>query len=203
MRLNLLLLGVCSMSLAVYLSCASQIEPATQREQHQVPVTSPVPITQLPISPLTTNQHDPQPKEEATPSTSGDTQSNAPFKPQASVGACTFLLELATTAAQHERGLMERAHLSQGHGMLFVYPEESIRHFWMFNTFIPLDIFFIDSESHVVAMHTMLPEPGVGAANLTIYSSIKPAQYALEVNAGMHEECGVSLGTPVKLILEP
>jgi len=214
MRLDLLALGLCGLSLGLSLSCMSQAEPSSQstrgqgRSQLQQSATPlpPTPITTaqqsatpLPPTPITTAQQDPQPMGESTPSTSNSAQPDSPVKPQASVGTCTFLLELATTAAQHERGLMERTHLAKDRGMLFVFPQEAIRHFWMLNTLIPLDIFFINQQRRVVAIHTMVPEPGVGAADLTIYNSDKPAQYALEVNAGMHKECGASVGNLVGL----
>ena len=214
MRLALLVLGLCCLSLVFGLSCMSQAEPSSQSTRGQVrsqlqQSATPLPptptttaqqsATPLPPAPITTVQQDPQPVEESTPSTSDSAQPDSPVEPQASVGTCTFLLELATTAAQHERGLMERTHLAKDHGMLFVWPQEAIRHFWMLNTLIPLDIFFINQQRRVVAIHTMLPEPGVGAADLTIYNSDKPAQFALEVNAGMQKECGASVGDLVEL----
>ena len=198
MRLALLVLGLCCLSLVFGLSCMSQAEPSSQSTRGQVRSQLQQSATPLPPAPITTVQQDPQPVEESTPSTSDSAQPDSPVEPQASVGTCTFLLELATTAAQHERGLMERTHLAKDHGMLFVWPQEAIRHFWMLNTLIPLDIFFINQQRRVVAIHTMLPEPGVGAADLTIYSD-KPAQFALEVNAGMQKECGASVGDLVEL----
>ena len=73
----------------------------------------------------------------------------------------------------------------------------------MLNTLIPLDILFIDGEGMVVDIQTMVPEPGVPASDLTIYQSAGPAQYALEVNAGDAERCGIVVGDPVTLELAP
>ena len=87
--------------------------------------------------------------------------------------------------------------------MIFIYDAESVRRFWMFNTLIPLDILFIDSQGTVVDIQTMVPEPGVPASELTIYESAALAQHALEVNAGAAERCGIVVGTLVTLELTP
>ncbi len=91
-------------------------------------------------------------------------------------------------------GLMDRGALPQDHGMLFIYPLESELRFWMRNTLIPLDILFLGSTLRVVDVQRMTPQPGVPPQDLTIYASQAPARYALEVNAGRAEACGVAPG---------
>lgn len=66
-----------------------------------------------------------------------------------------FEVELATTPAQHQRGLMFREHLPENHGMLFVYnPPRPIK-MWMKNTYIPLDMLFIAPTQEIVHIHEM------------------------------------------------
>ena len=127
------------------------------------------------------------------------------FTPEGTLqaGTCTFMLEVADTGEERARGLMNRPSLPEDRGMLFVWEEESERGFWMLNTLIPLDILFIDGEGMVVDIQTMVPEPGVPASELTIYQSAGPARYALEVNAGDAERCGIVVGDPVTLELAP
>ena len=96
-------------------------------------------------------------------------------------------------------GLMDRGALPQDHGMLFIYPLESELRFWMRNTLIPLDILFLGSTLRVVDVQRMTPQPGVPPQDLTIYASQAPARYALEVNAGRAEACGVAPGAEAVL----
>jgi uncharacterized membrane protein (UPF0127 family) len=78
--------------------------------------------------------------------------------------------------------------------MLFIFEAEEQLRFWMHNTLIPLDILFLDSSLRVVDVQRMVPEPGVAPERLRVYPSSAPARYALEVNAGRAEDCGVGVG---------
>ena len=49
-------------------------------------------------------------------------------------GVHAFSVELATNTAEHERGLMYRKELPEGHGMLFDFQTEQPVQFWMHNT---------------------------------------------------------------------
>jgi hypothetical protein len=62
---------------------------------------------------------------------------------QTAKGPVRVSLEIVADDASRARGLMYRNHLDDGHGMLFVFDDESDRSFWMKNTLIPLDIIFI------------------------------------------------------------
>ncbi len=105
-----------------------------------------------------------------------------------------FVLEIADTPAERALGLMHRESLAEDAGMLFVFSAERTLNFWMKGTLISLDILYIDAEGVVVDIRTMHPQPGVPDSELRSYPSAAPAQYALEINAGLAESHGFTVG---------
>jgi hypothetical protein len=101
------------------------------------------------------------------------------------IGTQTFDLEIARTSEQQALGLMKRDSMPKDHGMIFVFPDERLLEFWMKDTRIPLDIMYVDSTGKVVSVSQMRPY------DLTSISSDVPAQYAIELNAGMVKQVGV------------
>ena len=105
-------------------------------------------------------------------------------------------VEVASTDTARERGLMLREKLGADDGMLFVFPEISDHVFWMKNTFIPLDMIFIekDGEGGAVVGVVANAEPmtttprGVGA----------PSRFVLEVNGGWSAAHGLARGDRVR-----
>ena len=62
-------------------------------------------------------------------------------------------VEIADDAAERAQGLMNRPHLPQGEGMLFVYETPRQASFWMKNTLIPLDLLFFDARGVLRHVH--------------------------------------------------
>jgi uncharacterized membrane protein (UPF0127 family) len=106
-------------------------------------------------------------------------------------------LELAVSAEQQRLGLMERRHLAERAGMLFVYdstqPPDAA--FWMYRTRIPLDIAFLDSAGVIRSIRAMVPCPTTMPEGCPTYAPGTPYRYALEVNAGALERWGATLGS--------
>ncbi|RMF62729.1 MAG: DUF192 domain-containing protein [Calditrichaeota bacterium] len=104
---------------------------------------------------------------------------------------------LKVEVAQDDRtaleGLMYRDRLPENQGMLFVFPGPRVLTFWMRNTFIPLDIAFIDENGVIVDIQHMVP-----LDETRRYVSAAPAQYALEVNVGWFRKHGVQVGQKVQ-----
>ena len=127
----------------------------------------------------------------------GGCKSSAPAPaPKVTIHGGTWRVELATTSEQRYRGLADRTRLDADAGMLFIFPNPDVREFCMRQCLIPLDVAFIDVQGQVVKIHTMPVEPyGLDRA---VYSSEKPAQYALEVRAGALAEAGVKIGDRVE-----
>jgi len=105
-------------------------------------------------------------------------------------------VELAVSAEQKTLGLMERRHLGDDAGMLFVY--DSIQPgdagFWMYRTRIPLDIAFLDSAGVIRAVRSMTPCSTTVAQGCPTYTPDVPYRYALEVNAGFFAQHGIGVG---------
>lgn len=103
-------------------------------------------------------------------------------------GADTVVAEVARTEEERAQGLMHREMLAEDAGMLFIFPENSVRSFWMQNTYIPLDIAFMDPSFRIVDIQQMEP------MTTESHMSRAPAMYALEVNQGWFEAHGVEVG---------
>ncbi len=110
------------------------------------------------------------------------------------VGSQSLKVEVADSAEESARGLMERKSLGADEGMLFVFDGEEVRTFWMKNTYIPLSIGFFDSKKKLVDIQDMVPVKSAVEIPST-YQSTKPAKYALEVNQGWFKKHKVALGS--------
>ena len=101
-----------------------------------------------------------------------------------------YQLELAATPAERQLGLMYRDELGSADGMLFVWPEEDYRSFWMKDTPLSLDILFFSSELYLVSRH----ENTVPFSERQL-SSVKPARYVIELKAGQVQFQGIKAGS--------
>jgi uncharacterized membrane protein (UPF0127 family) len=104
-------------------------------------------------------------------------------------------VEIADEPDEQAKGLMARTALGEDRGMLFVFPSEEERSFWMKDTLIPLSIAYMDAEGRIVDIQDMKALDD----DPPHYVSAKPARYALEVNKGFFDERGVKVGNRVEL----
>lgn len=65
--------------------------------------------------------------------------------------------EVANKSSERTQGLMCRESIPVGTGMLFTYQTDRTNGFWMYNTYVPIDILYIDQAGHVVDKLTMSP----------------------------------------------
>lgn len=108
----------------------------------------------------------------------------------------SFFVEVAETKLQQERGLMFVKSLPFNSGMLFVYQDEAPRAFYMKNTYIPLDIIWMDKGRKVVFI-----KKNAQPSNLNAYETILPpdeAMYVLELNSGSADKIGLSIGDTLR-----
>jgi uncharacterized protein len=115
-----------------------------------------------------------------------------PLTIETAQGPVEFTVEVPTTARQQERGLMYRKSLGPTAGMLFVFGQQKPVYFWMKNTYISLDIIFIDSQGRVVRVaRETQPE------SEHVIPSGAPVQAALEINGGLAAHFGIKPGDKV------
>lgn len=120
---------------------------------------------------------------------------------RAVIGGERFLLWVAQSHGERARGLkgvtetlLEPTEAGERRGMLFVFPDETVKSFWMEDTPIALDIAFIDGNWRVESIRTMRPE------TLTAHASEGPVRYAVEVPAGLLERLDVGAGDRVRIL---
>jgi len=108
-------------------------------------------------------------------------------------GTVSFVVELADDDAERSRGLMFRERLGPNAGMLFDFKREQHVSFWMKNTLIPLDMFFIKSDGRIVRIaKRTVPHSEQGIP------STEPVQAVLETNAGVADRYGIKAGDVVR-----
>lgn len=111
-----------------------------------------------------------------------------------------LLAEIADTPEKHSRGLMFRHKLRDDYGMLFIFADDDIRSFWMKNTYIPLDMIFLNREQQIVDMAVSVPP--CGGDPCPSYTSKFPARYVLEINAGLAKKLNLQIGDKIFLPID-
>lgn len=113
-------------------------------------------------------------------------------------GPVAFQVELADDEAERTQGLMFRKSLAPGSGMLFIYDTPRAVSFWMRNTYIPLDLVFLDQAGVIRHIHRNAvpldetPIPGAAPGDPDPYR-----QMILEIAGGEARRLGLAVGQPM------
>ncbi len=107
-------------------------------------------------------------------------------------GVHVFTVEIADTEAQREKGLMFRKKLPEGQGMLFDFHRDQEVAMWMENTYIPLDMVFIQGDGRILRIAEQT-EP----LSTRIIPSGGPVRAVLEVIGGTARKLGIAPGDRV------
>ncbi len=102
-------------------------------------------------------------------------------------------IEIADDETEITQGLMWRRSMPDSVGMLFIFKEEKFLSFWMKDTYIPLDIIFINKSMEIVSIR----ENTIPLSEMSITSE-KAAQYVVEVNAGFCYNYKIDIGDKIK-----
>ena len=100
---------------------------------------------------------------------------------------------MANTHIKQTQGLMGRKHLPKNYGMLFDFGKERDLSFWMYNTYLPLQIAFIKGNGKIGQIEQMVP-----LSTRAIKSDCK-YRYALEVIDGWFDKNNVKVGAAINV----
>jgi uncharacterized protein len=103
-----------------------------------------------------------------------------------------FKIWLADTKRREEQGMMFIREMDEHTGMLFMFPENKPVSIWMHNTYISLDILFLDAHGKIdyIAAHAT-PQSD------TIIGPPTPEFAVLELKGGACEHFGIKVGDTV------
>jgi len=104
----------------------------------------------------------------------------------------------AKTKTELKKGLMFRKKpLPDNRGMLFNYNKYADHSFWMKNTFIPLDMIFLNKNDSVIGF-----VKNVEPHTLTSRTIGKPSYNAIEVNSGWVTRNNVNVGDKIRYTIQ-
>ncbi|MFO0388521.1 MAG: DUF192 domain-containing protein [Alphaproteobacteria bacterium] len=104
-----------------------------------------------------------------------------------------FTIETPKTPEEQALGLMYRTSLAEDRGMLFMFKNQPIAMMWMKNTYISLDMLFLDKSGKILYIaHSTTPE------STDIITAGKPTAAVLELAGGICKKLGISEGDIAK-----
>ena len=110
----------------------------------------------------------------------------------------TFNVEIADTPELRAKGLMHKPYMDRTESMLFVFEHPKKASFWMKNTYVALDILWINSLKKIVD----IKEDAIPFTTIPLTPE-HYASYVLEIKSGMVRELGIKIGDTVKFIYIP
>ena len=103
-----------------------------------------------------------------------------------------YRIEVADTPRLKSLGLMYRSSMPADQGMLLLNEKPQALNIWMKNTFIPLDIIYIDKNGYIVKIvEDAQPE------SLAVMPSDGKVKAVLELNAGQVRQKDIAVGDSV------
>jgi len=120
------------------------------------------------------------------------------FKTELKIKDKIFYVWLALSPKQQSEGLsfVEIDEVSNKEGMLFIYPLNAQRTFWMNNTFIDLDIIFIKEDGTIDQLYSMSKD------STQYYGSMGMVRYVLELRKGILETIPLHIGDKIEISKE-
>ena len=137
------------------------------------------------------------PRNQTNPSSQNDSQYQEIYSKlsdesiiKAELDGIEIELEVAKSNSKKTNGLMFVEEMEENNGMIFVYPNENYRDFWMKNTLISLDIIYINKDFNVIQIYKNTKTEQTDET----YPSNEPAQYVVELKGGWSDENSLEVG---------
>jgi uncharacterized protein len=109
-------------------------------------------------------------------------------------GGHVIRAESAVDTRDMMRGLMFRNSLAKDHGMLFVHPVSGHYSYWMYQTYIPLDMIWMDENRKIVEIVESAPPCKTAASKCAHFGGNETARFVLELNGGESRRYGIQVG---------
>ena len=102
-------------------------------------------------------------------------------------------IEVKKEELDRSTGMMWRRSMEENQGMLFIMDRPEPQSFWMRNTYIPLDIIFVDENLRILNIRANA-QPG----SLQSQSSVGDALYVVEVIGGFCAQYGIEADDEIR-----
>ncbi len=112
-----------------------------------------------------------------------------------SEGPVTYQIETATTREEMSTGLMNRKTVAENSGMLFVLQGQNEIAMWMEDTYVPLDMIFVNQDNKIIWIYKNA-EPL--STQLIRPQTDEPLSAVIEINAGDVDKNGIKIGDTVQ-----
>ena len=97
-------------------------------------------------------------------------------------------IEVVSNSHERKLGLMYRENLPYDNAMFFIWEYKKKQCMWMRNTYIPLNVAYLDSSGKILEIYDMVPLSDESVC------SKKRVRYALEVNLNWFEDNNILVG---------
>lgn len=102
-----------------------------------------------------------------------------------------IVVEIARTQSSIAKGLSNRVEMKNSNnqeidGLLFIFPKQEVRHFWMKEMLFDLDICWLNNLTFISCQRAV--KSGQIDQNLDVYSSKVPVNFVLETEPGFFNE---------------
>ena len=127
-----------------------------------------------------------------------DTVEDFHTQPATLPGGQVLRVETMTSNFDLLRGMMFRTSLAPDHGMLCVYTKPDYYQLWTYQTKIPLDAVWMDSNRSIVEIIENAPPCATQASKCPKYGGKQIASYMLEIGGGMASKYGLQVGQRIQ-----
>lgn len=104
----------------------------------------------------------------------------------------TLDMTIASDPTTKDKGFMYRKSLKPSEAMLFLFDPPQVARMWMKNTFISLDMLFINEQGKIIHIHQRAKPESLDAITYA-----KPVKAVVEIAAGESEKLGILVGDRV------